>query len=52
MKCLQKKYEKLEVECQNAVREFTKITMLDPALNSILAKACEPMINIFCPVSK
>ncbi|CAF0823028.1 unnamed protein product [Adineta ricciae] len=49
MKCLQKKYEKLELECQNAVREFTKITMLDPALDSILTKACEPMISTFCP---
>ncbi|UJR21808.1 hypothetical protein I4U23_024886 [Adineta vaga] len=48
MNCLQKKYNKLEEKCKNAVRNFTEITMSDPTLDFLLMKACEPMIQLFC----
>ncbi len=50
MKCLQKKYDQLEEKCKSAVRNFTQITMSDPTLDFLLMKACEPMIQLFCPV--
>jgi hypothetical protein len=50
MKCLQKKYDNLEEQCKSAVRNFTQITMSDPTLDFLLMKACEPMIQLFCPV--
>jgi hypothetical protein len=52
IKCLQKKYKKLEPECKSAVRNFTKITISDPTLDFLLMKACEPMIQMFCTVSR
>jgi hypothetical protein len=52
MKCLQKKYDKLEEECKSAVRNFTKTTMIDPTLDFLLMKACEPMIDLFCSVNE
>ncbi|CAF1086846.1 unnamed protein product [Adineta steineri] len=48
MKCLQKKYAKLEEKCKAAVRNFTQMTMSDPTLDFLLMKACEPMIQLFC----
>jgi hypothetical protein len=52
MKCLQKKYDKLEPKCKAAVRNFTQITMSDPTLDFLLMKACEPMIQLFCAVKQ
>ncbi len=52
MKCLQKKYNNLEEQCKAAVRNFTEMTMTDPTLDFLLMKACEPMIQLFCPVNK
>jgi Golgi apparatus protein 1 len=52
MKCLQKKYDKLEPECKAAVRNFTQMTMSDPTLDFLLMKACEPMIQLFCSVNR
>ncbi len=51
MKCLQKNYDKLEPECKAAVRNFTQMTMSDSTLDFLLMKACEPMIQSFCPVN-
>ncbi|CAF1472781.1 unnamed protein product [Adineta ricciae] len=48
MRCLQKKYDKLEEQCKAAVRNFTQMTMTDPTLDFLLMKACEPMIQLFC----
>ncbi|CAF1437679.1 unnamed protein product, partial [Adineta steineri] len=48
MKCLQKKYPKLEEKCKAAVRNYTQITMSDPTFDFLLMKACEPMIQLFC----
>ncbi len=52
MKCLQKKYEKLEEKCTAAVRTFTQKTMSDPTLDFLLMEACEPMIRLFCAVKQ
>ena len=51
MKCLQKKYNKLEEQCKAAVRNYTQMTMSDPTLDFLLMKACEPMIQLFCAVN-
>ncbi len=51
MKCLQKKYNKLEGKCKSAVRNFTAMAMANPTLDFSLVKACEPMIQLFCPVN-
>ncbi|CAF1437662.1 unnamed protein product [Adineta steineri] len=48
MKCLQKKYDKLEPQCKTAVQTYTKMVMSDPSLDSLLMKACEPMVDLFC----
>lgn len=50
MKCLQNKYDKLEEKCKAAVQNYTQLTMADPSLDYLLMKACEPMIQSFCPV--
>ena len=52
MKCLQKKYDKLEPQCKSVVRNFTQMTMSDPTLDFLLMKACEPMIQAFCAVNQ
>jgi hypothetical protein len=52
MKCLQKKYNKLEDKCKAAVQNYTKMTMSDPTLDFLLMKACEPMIQSFCAVNQ
>lgn len=48
MKCLQKKYKRLEPKCQEAVKKYTQQTVNDPTLDFLLMKACEPMIQMFC----
>ncbi|CAF3958813.1 unnamed protein product, partial [Rotaria sp. Silwood2] len=48
LKCLQKKYKKLESECKTAIQKYTKMTISDPSLDFLLMKTCEPMIRIFC----
>jgi hypothetical protein len=50
MKCLQKKYDKLEDKCKAAVGKFTEITMSDASLDSLLMKACESSVQAFCSV--
>ncbi len=52
MKCLQKQYNQLEETCKAAVQKFTKITMSDPTFDFPLMKACESMIQLFCPVKQ
>lgn len=52
MKCLQQKYDKLEDQCKAVIRNFTQMTMSDPTLDFLLMKACEPMIQMYCPVNE
>lgn len=51
IKCLQTRYEKLEDQCKNAVKKFTKMIINDPSFDFLLMKSCEPMIQVFCPVN-
>ncbi|CAF3645191.1 unnamed protein product [Rotaria sordida] len=48
LKCLQKKYKKLESDCKSAIQKYTKMTISDPTVDFVLMKTCEPMIQIFC----
>ena len=50
IQCLQDNYEDLRDECQDAIGNFTEDEDEDIELDTILMRACTPMIKKFCAV--